>query len=139
MPVVQRAKVHGLVHGASLGSHPRLGHQGVLVEHLFILGAVIHLQGGLRNPLVHVVVLRGDVERMVRVVEDVVQQVGLHEFLQSRWARVVDGGCVVGAVQEVQHGRGVRLLEHLVQVVVERAIDAVPSNHVVCQIRGVGV
>ena len=139
LTVVQRAEVHGLVHGAALGGHPRLGHQGVLVKHLLILGAVIHLQGCFRDPLVHVVVLRGHNERVVRVVEDVVQQIGLDEFLQGWRARIVDGGRVVGAVQEVQHGRGVRLLEHLVQVLVKRAVDAVPSNHVVGQIRGVGV
>ena len=110
-----------------------------MVKHLLVFRTVEHLDRRLGNPLVHIVVQRGDVEGVFRVVLNGFDQAGLHEFFQRAWARVVDGFRVVGAVKQVKHDAGVRLLEHLRQVVVQRAIDAVPPDHVVGEVRGVGV
>ena len=139
LSVVVGAEVGGGVHRAAVLGHPRVGGEGVLIKHLLVLRAVIHLDGHLGNPLVHVVVLGCDNERVRRVGKDFVDESGLHQFFERGRARVVDRAGAVGAVKQRRQGRGVGLLENFRELRVKRAVVAVPANDVVGQIRRIRV
>ena len=125
--------------GASVRRHPFVCQQGILVEHLFVFRAVVHLQRNFRHPLVDVVVHSGHHEGVGRVVQNRFHQAWLHQFFERGRTSVVDGARIVGAIKEQRKGGGIGFLKNFGELIVQVPIHAVPSNDVVGQIRGIGI